>query len=267
MPVAYVFPLGPIPTGEGESLLYLGVLDGVVLPVASGPADVALAALRRGVPAGTALWCAPDLAVHAKRHGFAVGPLPPEVAEIRAHMAFVVAHVDIAPELGDEFPSLAQAAARFWAARPWERRDPEATLHVTVEGHPPWEGVLMGSGGEEFGVALYPRPGDLARLREFVDADRFDDARALPAVSATLAEEPAYARAAIEAWCGLPRVPILFAMQYGEARAATGSEVLAVTGALAALAEPGDAAEVTVTIRGTTVTLREAGRAPRRGTR
>ncbi len=66
----------------------------------------------------------------------------------------------------DALRTLFAAAAVFHSAAPWTRLENEETLSVTSPDDPAarWTACIMGAGGEEFGLVLYERDNDFARL-------------------------------------------------------------------------------------------------------
>lgn len=265
MGTLYALSLGPIPTGTGEGLIFMGMLDGRLVPSeVTTDADAALAAMRRQVPAGTRLQCLPELASAGVKHGYAPTPPSDEALAVRAQLAFVLAHPHLQPRASGELFPLMQAAAAFWAARAWDRLPGDVPIEVSVTGavRATFEAAVMGAGGEEFGLALYPRPGSIAKIAAAVDAGRPQVAAQVDSVSLTYEDDPAFAVRAIEAWCGLPRVPVAFGLRRGRPRPIEPEDALALAATLHAMSkmkgEPGETVvhtlsgpdvEVVVTVR------------------
>ena len=274
MPAAplYVFSLGPIPTGTGFGTVYLGYFDGVLIPTKSSDADDALAELRKSAPIGVALACAPELAKVGALHGFRTLSLPPEVVRARAQLAAGLAHVDLAPTSQAGVGPLLEAAAAFWAARPWDRLPVDVAMAVEIVGGNPgmYEGACLGAAGDEFGVALYPVAGSIARIIAAVDAGKPERVLTIDALTVTLADEPAFAVSAVVAGYGLPRVPLAWRTRRGQGRPLDLPESLTLAATLHALCalqgEPGASSTHTLThdnrtVRAT-VHLRDADTPP-----
>lgn len=259
MPTLYVLGLGPIPTGEGEGMVFLGLLDDKLIPAPSATAAAALKWLRAKAPPRTRLLCHPDLAMAGGGLGFAAAAPDENVLAACAELAFVLAHPGIAPEPTPALTPLLQAAATFWDARPWERLPAEAAIAVDVSGsvRGTFEATVMGAGGEEFGLALYPAPGSIARLLAAIEAGRPDLAAQVDSISLTFDEEPAFAARALHAWCGLERVPITFAMRGGNPQAIDEAQAFALAVTLHTLARmegtPGE--RVTQNLEGEGMTI------------
>lgn len=221
MSTLYATRLGPVPTDEGEGMVFLGILDDKLISAPSATAAAALTWLRAKAPPRTRLLCHPDLAMAGGGLGYAAAPPDEDVLAACAELAFVLAHPGIRPEPTAALTPLLQAAATFWEARPWERLPADTAIAVDVSGsvRGTFEATVMGARGEEFGLALYPAPGSIARLLAAIEAGRPDLAAQVDSVSLTFDEEPAFAARALQAWCGLGRVPITFAMRGGEPQA------------------------------------------------
>jgi hypothetical protein len=234
----YVFSLGPIPAEAGPGTLYFGLLDGRLLPPPEADdAAVALGLLRAKAPPGTALACSPELAKAGARHGFVGEPLPEPLLALRAELALVLSHPGIAPRAATELLPLMQSANAFWVSKVWERLPMDVSIAVTLAGavRGTYEAAVMGAGGEEFGLALYPKAGSLAAISRAVAEGRMDRVSRIDAISLTLDDEPAFAVHAIAAWCGLPRVPITFAMRGGAPEPLEAADALALAVTLHAL--------------------------------
>jgi len=247
----YVFSLGPIETEGGDGTLYLGLLNGAVLPPPNvSTAAAALRHFRALAPPGARLECEPSLSKSAPKAGFAAVPPTEAARAMRAELALVLAHPGIAPRAGQELGVLIQAARAFWDARPWERLPMSLPLSVTLTGAVPgtYECAVMGSGGDEFGVALYPRAGSMAAVARAMAEGRPDRAMAFDSFSLTLDDEPEFAANAIFEWCGLTRVPIVFALRAGVPGPVDKQEALALAVTLQALSQVSGAPAEVVTL-------------------
>ncbi len=63
-----------------------------------------------------------------------------------------------------EVAALFRAAANFFRAAPWTTMADSSALEFAPREGSPWAGVVMGFGGEVFGLALYTEPEDLTDL-------------------------------------------------------------------------------------------------------
>lgn len=239
----YVFRLGPIDTEEGSAHLHIGVLGARVLqPASDRTTAAALRALARQVPKGTPLFCAPDLAAAGKKLGFSSVDLPEDVVGTRALLALQLAHGPLAPGATSELLPLISAAAEFWGSKVWDRQRLNVVPILRVRGanEATYEVAVMGSGGQEFGVTLYPKLGSVAAIELALKKNRPDLALGMDLIGVSLDEEPAFAATAVGALSGLGRVPITLAMRGGQAGPVVAAEVLTLAVALHALARIGD---------------------------
>lgn len=233
--------------------MVLGFLDGRLFPTPNASdIDSALQTLADAVPPHTQLLCSPELAEVGKLYGFTPSATPAGVRAIRAQLAMVLAMADLAPQASGELLPLMEASAVFWDNRPWERLPADESIAVSILGafSATYEVAVMGAAGETFGVALYPKAGSIAKLVRAVDAGRPDQAVRLESVSVTFDEEPRFAARAVEAFCGLPRVPIGFATRKGTTTPLLATDALAAAATMFALArlkgDPGETATYTM---------------------
>ena len=258
-PMLYLFRLGPIDVGGRASWLVAGV-DGegdLVSPQIDRAQSKALSALLKQ-HTGETFRCEPALAELAGSLGIAPAPLPRRVLEPRGVLAFA-----LSGPLQGAMPdrtvvrAFLGACARFWAVRPWERLDSVAAIPVVLQSggrRLRREAAVLGSGGEEYGLALYDEPGSIARVADAVDAGRMAEARHIAAVAVTFEAEPTWAAAAIEDAFGLPLLPIALRLKKGRVVSPTSRELAEVAAALEAVAmllaedapSDADAAEVLV---------------------
>ncbi len=113
----------------------------------------------------------------------------------------------------------------------------DVAIEVVVSGavRASFEGAVLGAAGETYGLALYPRTGSVAKVAAAVDAGRPHVAAEVESVSLTYEDSPAFAVRAIEAWCGLPMVPIAFGMRRGRPRPIEADDALALAVTLHAM--------------------------------
>lgn len=234
----YVFSIGPFPFLDRSGTFYFGLHEGRLLPSpheeGAGPA---MAALAREVPHGTPLRCTPELAGEGAALGY-VGQAPGEEARfVRAQLALVVAHGADAPQIGSELRPLLLAAGDFWRTRAWERVPADEGLEVTVSGvlAGTLEAAVMGEAGEEFGVILYTKPGSVAKLADLVERGKMREARKLDFMSVSLDDHLPATIDAVQALCGLPRIPMLMSLRGGRRHPLNGSDALVLAGVLQAV--------------------------------
>lgn len=237
----YASKIGPVESAEGTFDVYLAVTEeGILEPVLGAPPGEAMEALaRRGQ--GHELKCAPELALAGRKAGFDAGEAPEHVrAAVAACATFFAVGVG-AQRLGPVAPlALMKEGALFWRAAPWRRFHDGVVLAVEARAGGrvrKYEGVVMGAGGQEFGVALYEKPGSAALLRQFGDVLGVEAAALLAGLAVTLDDEPAYAARAAEAWCGVGRVPFPMKVAAGGGAIPNEREAFVLAAALKAVAE------------------------------
>ncbi len=247
MGTLYAFQLGPIPTDQGYGTIYVGFLDGQLIPAPqANNADDALATFRAQAPRGTVLECDPDFAAAGARHGFRGTPPGEMIVAVRAELAFVMAHPGLPPRASHELWPLMQGAAAFWKAKAWETLPADTPIEVVVTGaaSATYEAAVMGEAGEEFGLALYTKPGSIAKVAAAVDAGRMGLVGKIDSISLTYDEGPRFAARAIEAFCGLARVPQAFGLRRGRPRPIEATEALVLASTLQAMSmmtgQPGE---------------------------
>lgn len=236
----HAFRLGPLEFPEGDQFVYAALGDdGPVQPVFA-PDD---AQGLRGLVAATggkAVVCESALSTAARKLGLRTGRLPPKALRFRASLAMALAlGPDATAVDARELDELVGAFARFWKARTWERFDSDLAVPVTVaaRGRPSvHEASVMGMGGEQFGLALYPGTGSVARMTRLVDEDRMDEVRQVESISVTFEDEPPFVRRAMEDAHGMPGFPMPLSVRRGEVRVASTADVQVLTAALDAFA-------------------------------
>jgi len=236
-----VFRLGPIHLADGdEAFTYAGVTDSgdLVAPEMAPDDRTGLKGIASRLE-GQEWCCEPILAGAAKALGVPLAKLPPHVFVPRAVLAYGLGLAKAAgrPDFG-VLLRFFQACAVFWKARPWEVIDSTIGLPATVAmaGRTrSAEVVVMGSGGEEFGVAVYDELGSVERI----SASRPGDRRAMEATSATAVtfdEEPAWAAQAFEDAFGFRRLPVPLRVKSGTGSPPKADELHVLAAALEAAA-------------------------------
>ena len=236
----HAFRLGPIEFPEGDQFVYAALGEAGPLPPVfartdeEGLRDLAAAAGAEPVK------CEPGLATAAKSLGLPWGRLPPEALQFRASLAVALALGPEASTIGArQQEALVAAFARFWKARTWERFDSDLAVPVVVAARGRsgvHEASVLGGGGEQFGVALYPEAGSVARMTRLVDEDRLDEVQKIPSISVTLQDEPPYVVRAMEDAHGVPGFPTPLAIGGGKVKLASAADVRLLTAALDAFA-------------------------------
>lgn len=236
MPTLYAFSIGPVATRSGSFEVWAGLYQGKLLSAGSTrDAATALGQLADQVPLRTDLRCTVELAPAGAPHGYRAGLLSEEARAARLSLALTLAHGPTAA-MTFGFPALAEACAAFWNSRPWERLPADEPLYLQASGavRGTWECAIMGAAGEEYGLALYPKAGSIARIRKLVERGDWKRLREVDSVSVTLDDDPAFALDPVRDWCGLYKVPLVIALQGGAPRPQTEEELTALTGALIA---------------------------------
>ena len=236
----HAFRLGPIEFPEGDQLVYAALGDaGPVQPVFARSDEEGLRDLVAAA-GGEPVQCEPGLATAARSLGLRSGRLPPEALQFRASLAVALALGPEASTIGArELEALVAAFARFWKARTWERFDSDLAVPVVVAARGRsgvHEASVLGGGGEQFGVALYPEAGSVVRMTRLVDEDRLDEVQKIPSISVTLQDEPPYVVRAMEDAHGVPGFPTPLAIGGGKVKLASAADVRLLTAALDAFA-------------------------------
>jgi hypothetical protein len=239
--VLHAFKLGPIEVGRDRVNVYAAVGENGISRPAFAKSDAKGLRELADAARGEALRCEPVLAATGKKLGFVPGPLPTEALVARAGLAVALT---LGPMGGGGDASavirLLEAFAAFWRARPWERFNGDDPLPVTLAAAGRLvgrEASVMGMGGEQFGIALYEKPGSVRRVGDLVEAGRFAEAHKVAGVAVTIDPEPEYAVRAVEEAYAIPGVPIPLAVGKSKARACSSEEILALAAALEAVAQ------------------------------
>lgn len=207
----YAFKLGPIETGDGFMTTYVGMTpDEALQPkFAARPAD-ALRSLAEQA-AGHELRCEPSLARAGKAVGFEPAKAPEWVAFPRATLAFGLALGNHGSKLfGAPIPDFLAASATFMKARPWRHWDNGDVVDLRVTGlrNEQYEASIMGSGGQEYGIALYEEKGAIAKLSRLFDEGRVHEAANIRSIAVTMDDQPLWAIKAVKDAFGLARLPV-----------------------------------------------------------
>lgn len=237
----YAVKLGPFETGEGRVFAYVGFGKADPLPpvLATGDAD----GLRRLLAAAggeEAPQCEPALAAAGRRLGFVPAPMPPAVLMGRALLAVGLTAGPLVSGArdGEAWMAALDSSARFWRAAPWRHWHDGQAMRVELTGAVRWrlEACVMGHGGEEFGVALYPRAGALERIAFLADLGGAAAASLEKGFALTFDEEPAFVARALDEAFDLPRVPVPLKAVRGQAAPVTRREFVALAATLGAVA-------------------------------
>jgi hypothetical protein len=237
--VFHVFHLGPIKLGRRRAWL-VGALDefgAFVQPVLDEDLATALELMVEKLgEENVAL--EPPLAAFAAGLEVPVEPLPQDLADAPALLAFsaVNAHDDLPSGTGVRI--LLEACRDYGATAPWERYRADQPLRMTIQAgnsETTREAVVLGGKGEPCGLALYDRPGDALRclraLRQGDDAST----RKIDAITVAFGPEPAWALRAVRTAFSLPEFPFVFRTQRGHVRATREVELGALAVALRAV--------------------------------
>lgn len=232
----YAFKLGPIHTGDGETTGFFAMTEDRALEPRFGRAATALREFAQ-LGAGAELRCEASLAKVGKPFGFVAASAPEWAAEPRALLAFGLALGGAAPAPNGPIVDFLDATAAFIRAAPWRYWDNGHVIDVCVTRDAKstaYEGCIMGAGGLEFGLALYPEKGSIARLNR-IRSPR--DARKIESIAVTMDDEPAWAVAALEEAFGLDGVPVPIRLAKGRSGPARPDDLATLVIAMRAIAE------------------------------
>lgn len=211
MPTHFLFRIGPIDTREGPVNCYY-VIPGH---------EKANAFVARDDHAGLTqvvaefkpdeVQCEPALASAAAKFGIMPGEITPARAHQIGMVAFEMALRGKVALLKHEglFYQFGKAAAGFWTAQPWRHAFAEHTLDVEISGSVDarLEGAVLGRGGKEFGVTLYPEKGSRQRIRELAAQGRQLAAATIATLGVGLSDGKEYLLDAMDRAYGLRRIP------------------------------------------------------------
>ncbi len=232
----YAFKLGPIHTDDGEMTGVFAMTPERALEPRFGRAPTALREFAK-LAAGDELLCEPALAKVGKPFGFVAADAPEWAAEPRAILAFGLALGNAAPPPSSPIVDFLDATSAFVHAAPWRYWDNGHVIDVRITRDSKtleYEGCIMGAGGLEFGLALYPEKGSIARLNR-VRSPR--DARNVESIAVTMDDEPAWAIDALEEAFGLDGIPVPIRIAKGRPGPARSDDLATLAIALRAIAD------------------------------
>lgn len=212
----YALRVGPI-SFENETeqaYAYLGFTEeGLLPPAIENDDEAGLQALLAQTTDGGSRECEPELIEIGQKLGFKAAPIPEELLRDRAVLATAFALGNLAEEMG---PAILEAALEayhaFLDAEPFAYFADEDALEVTITMGGKQErkiASILGRGGQEVGVALFPDRATMQRLLDSNDgAGEAPEALAIESMALTLDEEPEFAAKATEAGFGFYGVPV-----------------------------------------------------------
>lgn len=219
---AYLIHAGVVRAGRDERHVVVAARPGgkklATAPRDGGSPAEAIAALVRDLPKGMKLSCEPSLESAMGRRGIVPGPLPRELAPMKAALALSLAigsPEDLPPDALEIF---AQRAAKLYRAEPWRHWGPREALRATVRAgsrttnH---EITVLGGEGAEPGFAIHD-PG----IGKQTDIASCGGPIARPGLSLLFGEDPAFLSAAFRTAFGIPLGPIPLQLTSREPKAA-----------------------------------------------
>lgn len=239
-----VFSVGPIETADGEGYLVTLMRGELAAGVESGP--TALEALRAIVERtrGEILVASPELREEARVLGLEVAPLPESIQMFRASQAFLLANGGcFEGKAGYDSARLISAVIDYLEAAPWRWLDGDTPVRIEYERRgqkaKTLEASVLGNASELFGLALYDRPGCVAKLARPGASPTDHDV-----VLLTLDDEPSWAVGIMRESYGLPFVPTLARVRRNQMGLVHAGDLIRLEGTLRAVAqlEPGERA-------------------------
>jgi hypothetical protein len=233
----YAFKIASLPTGAGPLDLYVGMRDGWIAPMVSDVTDGEAMRQLAKHGAGHELRCEKRLAKAGKRHGFEPAEAPDWVSTVRSGLVVCMA---LGPSMGPDcmLPAgeLAKASSKFLRGAPWQHWHSDLPMKFEVSGlvERTFEGCVMGSGGSEYGIALYEEPGAMEKLVTLHKAGREKDARQMRCIAVTFDAAPDFAAEALQQVIGAPILPMPTRVERGKMGAPAGGEILVLAAALVA---------------------------------
>ncbi len=235
--VFYAFKIGPVPTDEEPFDLYVGMREGWMAPPVSGvTASQAMRELAKHGE-GHELRCERRLAKAGKRHGFEPAAAPEWAATVRCGLSVCMA---LGSSLGSDcmLPAgeLARASATFLAAAPWQYWHADLPMKFEVSGlfERTFEGCIMGSGGREYGIALYEEQGAMEKLVRLHRAGQQKQAAQMKCVVVTFDPAPDFARDVLVEAIGVPVLPVPARVERGRMDPPMAADILVLAAALVA---------------------------------
>ncbi|RYZ38941.1 MAG: hypothetical protein EOO71_22015 [Myxococcaceae bacterium] len=210
----HLLKLGPVPLSLGTTGVYLriGETGDPSAPVFEQDDVAGVKALLAGLEDLSQVRCEPGLADAAEALGLSVAAPPQAALSSRAAIATFLAwgQRGVSGLGSDKALLFVQAATEYWNARPWTHWDDGQPFVVEVSGahEHTYEGCVFHADDGLAGLALYERPGALARLLELQVHGQGEEAKALPAIAVSLEASPAYAVEALSAAGRVPRLPL-----------------------------------------------------------
>jgi hypothetical protein len=234
----FALRLGPVPTGETPFRILIGgdAHGRVVGPVFADNDAEGLRALKAKADSGP-LHCEVALALAGRACGFEVAEPPAWLLRVRAGLGLAMA---LGPSMKNVPPpvvlELLDAAEAFWRAEPWRHVDSDEPLYARFSGPETlmFEASILGSGGQEFGVALYDGTGAVAAMRRARTRPRA--AAKLNSIAVTFDPGPDFALNAIRGAFAMGGVPVPIKVVGGKLKPINASEVLILATALRAAA-------------------------------
>ena len=235
----FVFRIGPLERqGQIESayFVYPGRENAEVF-FAALPDDAATAIA--GAFPSAVLRCEPELAAA----GFGAMAAA-EWTDERRHILGVTALDMVSQETFAEIANeglifqFRRAAAAFWAAAPWNRDTGKKLqcLSMIEPSHGTFIGAVLGAGGKEYGLAIYPHRDHAEVAAECIDLGLEGLAATIDTVGMVFLAEPAYGVDAIRRAHGLSRIPLPVCTAEGLRSPIRDPQLALLTAALFALA-------------------------------
>jgi len=237
--VLHLFHLGPLPGSRRRSWL-VGAIDefgGCLQPVMETTVDRALRRMLDGL-IDAEVMLEPALAAAAPGRGVPVGPLPDDLADAPAVLAFATANAHQSLPMGTGIRAFLEACFAYGSGGPWARyrADQPFPVRVLARGKTTTrEAIVTGAQGEPRGLALYDKPGDALRAVAALRAGHALLAQRCDATALVFEAQPEYALRAVHAAFSLPEFPFVFRTRGGALRPATEVELGALTAALTAV--------------------------------
>jgi len=237
--VLHLFHLGPLPGSRRRSWL-VGAIDefgGFLQPVMETTVDRALRRMLDGL-IDAEVMLEPALAAAAPGRGVPVGPLPDDLADAPAVLAFATANAHQSLPMGTGIRAFLEACFAYGSGGPWARyrADQPFPVRVLARGKTTTrEAIVTGAQGEPRGLALYDKPGDALRAVAALRAGHALLAQRCDATALVFEARPEYALRAVHAAFSLPEFPFVFRTRGGALRPATEVELGALTAALTAV--------------------------------
>ena len=228
--------IGPLSLDRENTHAYVAVGDGGLDVVVEGSDDKGLAALRRKC-GPEPLVCERALAHVAGAQGLKLAELPPHIRPIKAALAVYLEHGPTLEAVGlDLILELIDAAVAFEAAEPWHVFEPDEPLSIRIDAAGrELEGCVLGTGGEEFGLALYHQAGSIDRVHAFVREGRPEAGRSLACTTMLLAYDSSCSVEAVRAMTGVELAPLVFHITRGGPREAGPDDVAVLVAGLRAV--------------------------------